>query len=58
VRCLQAFYKWLQDDFNADALVHVGMHGTVEWCANVAHNTSLRIYYPSILVHNNLQMLF
>ena len=32
VRCLQAFYKWLQDDFSADALVHVGMHGTVEWC--------------------------
>jgi magnesium chelatase subunit H len=26
-----AFYKWLQNDFSADALVHFGMHGTVEW---------------------------
>ncbi|MBD1940731.1 magnesium chelatase subunit H [Microcoleus sp. FACHB-68] len=26
-----AFYKWLQNDFNAHAVVHFGMHGTVEW---------------------------
>ncbi len=26
-----AFYQWLQNDFQADALVHFGMHGTVEW---------------------------
>ncbi len=26
-----AFYKWLQNEFQADALVHFGMHGTVEW---------------------------
>jgi len=26
-----AFYKWLQNDFNPDAVVHFGMHGTVEW---------------------------
>jgi magnesium chelatase subunit H len=26
-----AFYKWLQHDFQADAVVHFGMHGTVEW---------------------------
>ncbi|MBD2314133.1 magnesium chelatase subunit H [Desertifilum sp. FACHB-1129] len=26
-----AFYKWLQNDFKADAVVHFGMHGTVEW---------------------------
>lgn len=26
-----AFYKWLQNDFRADAMVHFGMHGTVEW---------------------------
>ena len=26
-----AFYKWLQNDFGADAIVHFGMHGTVEW---------------------------
>ncbi|WP_013321532.1 magnesium chelatase subunit H [Gloeothece verrucosa] len=26
-----AFYQWLQQDFAADAIVHFGMHGTVEW---------------------------
>ena len=26
-----AYYKWLQNEFSADALVHFGMHGTVEW---------------------------
>ena len=26
-----AFYKWLQNDFQADAMLHFGMHGTVEW---------------------------
>ncbi|MEG4807128.1 magnesium chelatase subunit H [Microcoleus sp. F8-D3] len=26
-----AFYKWLQNDWQADAVVHFGMHGTVEW---------------------------
>lgn len=26
-----AYYKWLEHDFQADAVVHFGMHGTVEW---------------------------
>ncbi|MDZ8054152.1 MAG: magnesium chelatase subunit H [Aulosira sp. ZfuVER01] len=26
-----AFYKWLQNELKADAVVHFGMHGTVEW---------------------------
>jgi len=26
-----AFYQWLQRDFQADAVIHFGMHGTVEW---------------------------
>ncbi|HYX17318.1 MAG TPA: magnesium chelatase subunit H [Nostoc sp.] len=26
-----AYYKWLQNEFEADAIVHFGMHGTVEW---------------------------
>ncbi|WP_053955616.1 cobaltochelatase subunit CobN [Inediibacterium massiliense] len=25
-----AFYKWLQDDFHADIILHVGTHGTLE----------------------------
>jgi cobaltochelatase CobN len=24
-------YRWLRDDFGADAIVHVGTHGTLEW---------------------------
>lgn len=26
-----AFYKWLDCEFGADAVIHFGMHGTVEW---------------------------
>jgi magnesium chelatase subunit H len=26
-----AFYRWISREFGAHALVHVGMHGTVEW---------------------------
>ena len=26
-----AFYNWLQQGFQADAVLHFGMHGTVEW---------------------------
>jgi len=25
------FYRWLVEDFGADAIVHMGMHGTAEW---------------------------
>ena len=26
-----AFYKWLQQEYCANAVLHFGMHGTVEW---------------------------
>lgn len=26
-----AFYRWLRDSFGADAVVHMGTHGSVEW---------------------------
>ena len=26
-----AFYKWLQQEYSANAVLHFGMHGTVEW---------------------------
>lgn len=26
-----AFYKWLQEEYKANAVLHFGMHGTVEW---------------------------
>ena len=28
---LAAFYKWLQQEYCANAVLHFGMHGTVEW---------------------------
>ena len=33
-----AFYKWMQQDFAADAVLHFGMHGTggwVDWAGHV-----------------------
>ena len=27
----QAFYQWLHDEFHADAMIHVGTHGTLEF---------------------------
>ena len=26
-----AFYRWLEEDYQADAIVHLGKHGTLEW---------------------------
>jgi cobaltochelatase CobN len=26
-----AFYRWIEDVFNADAVIYVGTHGTLEW---------------------------
>ncbi len=26
-----AYYRWLKNDFGADAVIHVGTHGTLEW---------------------------
>ena len=26
-----AYYKWLREDFGANAVIHVGTHGTLEW---------------------------
>jgi magnesium chelatase subunit H len=44
-----AFYKWLQNEFEADAVVHFGMHGTVEWLpGSPLGNTSYS--WPDILL--------
>lgn len=29
------FYKWISQQFDAHAIIHVGMHGTVEWMPGV-----------------------
>ena len=43
---VQAFYKWIQDGFQADACVHVGMHGTVEWCGHLSMYASDTVLGP------------
>jgi cobaltochelatase CobN len=55
-----AAYRWLAEDFGADALVHLGKHGTLEWlpgkglglsagCAPDAVLGDLPLVYPFIV---------
>ncbi|WP_375474424.1 cobaltochelatase subunit CobN [uncultured Jatrophihabitans sp.] len=55
-----AAYRWLADDFGADAIVHLGKHGTLEWlpgkglgasagCAPDAVLGNLPLVYPFIV---------
>ena len=51
-----AFYTWLQNEFEADAVVHFGMHGTVEWLpGSPLGNTS---YSWSDIMLGNLPNLY
>ncbi len=46
-----AFYGWLQHTFRADAVLHFGMHGTVEWLpGSPLGNTGAS--WPDILLGN------
>ncbi len=55
-----AYYRWLRDDFKADAIVHAGKHGTLEWlpgkgvglseaCYPEVTLDSLPLFYPFIV---------
>ena len=55
-----ALYRWLKDDWQADAIVHVGKHGTLEWlpgkgvglseqCFPDALLADLPLFYPFII---------
>ncbi len=55
-----ALYRWLRDDWGADAIVHFGKHGTLEWlpgkgiglsggCAPDVFLGDLPLFYPFIL---------
>ncbi len=55
-----AAYRWLAKDFGADAVVHLGKHGTLEWlpgkglglsasCASDAVLGDLPLFYPFIV---------
>jgi cobaltochelatase CobN len=55
-----ALYRWLKDEWHADAIVHVGKHGTLEWlpgkgvglseqCFPDALLADLPLFYPFII---------
>ncbi len=44
-----AFYQWLRDDFKADAVVHVGTHGTLEFLPGKESGMSSACY-PDFLI--------
>jgi cobaltochelatase CobN len=55
-----ALYRWLRDEWGADAIVHVGKHGTLEWlpgkgvgvsetCFPDALLADLPLFYPFII---------
>lgn len=44
-----AFYHWLRTGFGADAMVHLGTHGTLEWLPGKAVALSARCYPERVL---------
>ncbi len=43
------FYRWLRDDFGAHAVIHVGMHGSLEWLPGKAVGLSAQCYPEAVL---------
>lgn len=44
-----AFYRWLEEDFGADAIVHLGKHGTLEWLPGKAVGLSGECFPDALL---------
>jgi cobaltochelatase CobN len=44
-----AFYRWLEKDYVADAVIHIGTHGTLEWLPGKAAYLSDECY-PGIVL--------
>jgi cobaltochelatase CobN len=44
-----AFYRWLEEDFKADAIVHLGKHGTLEWLPGKAVGLSAECMPDALL---------
>src|SRR5215831_3424181 len=44
-----AFYAWLAEDFRADAIVHLGKHGTLEWLPGKALALSAECFPEAVL---------
>ncbi len=43
------YYKWIRDEFGADAVIHVGKHGSLEWLPGKAIGLSENCY-PDIAI--------
>jgi len=52
-----AYYKWLSDEFHADAMIHVGTHGTMEFLKGKECGMSSECF-PDILVSDIPHMYF
>lgn len=45
-----AYYIWLQYEFNADALVHIGKHGNLEWLPGKSTALSKETCFPAAIL--------
>ncbi|MCY4107513.1 MAG: cobaltochelatase subunit CobN, partial [Chloroflexi bacterium] len=44
-----AYYRWLRDVFQADAIIHIGKHGTLEWLPGKGIGLS-RTCFPDVVL--------
>ncbi len=44
-----AFYAWLRDQFDADAIIHMGKHGNLEWLPGKALSLSETCYPEAVM---------
>lgn len=44
-----AFYRWLKNGFGADAVIHMGTHGTLEWLPGKSVGLSSKCYPDLVL---------
>ena len=51
-----AYYRWLQHEFGAQAVIHMGKHGNLEWLPGKATALSNECY-PEIMLGRPAQLL-
>ena len=44
-----AYYRWIRDDFKADAILHIGKHGSLEWLPGKSAGLS-ESCYPDLAI--------
>jgi cobaltochelatase CobN len=47
-----AFYIWLNNDWNADAIIHLGTHGTHEWLPGQAYGLNRSAEWAPVLLQD------